>query len=151
MKLMATRPTVNNAKRLIVLMAFFLTTLIGRGQAIDWSTTRNWKIYALNNKEAYFYPVDTLVNFKSASMNDSTVLSFLSKASILPKNKGATWMGVYIASYETEDKQRRKLILSSYGGFFFDSYTQRYYGLPKELRKDWNDFVVKNLEKVFEE
>lgn len=152
MKLMEIKGIVSDfMKRTIFFLLVFLGTMICHGQTIDWSKTRNWRIYSLNNKEAYFYPVDTLKNFKSVAMSDSNVISYLSRGRVWEKGKGATWMGIYIASYETIDKDVRKVVISSYGGFLFDSQSQRYYELPKELRKDWNDFIMENLKLVFEE
>ena len=138
-------------KQLIFLISFTLTTFFCRSQTIDWSTTRNWKIYALNTKAAYSYPVDTLSNFKNVRMNDSAVISFLTKSVIWPKGKGATWMGLYISSYEAADKKLRKIVISSYGGFLFEQDSRRYYELPENLRQSWNDFLINNLQKVFEE
>jgi hypothetical protein len=152
MKHMEIKEIVNNyMKQLVFLIVFIQFTLGCSAQKDYWKHSRNWKIYALNNNEAYFYRVDTLANFPSAAMNDTTVISFLSRSTIWPKGKGGTWMGVYIASYETADKEVRKIVLSNYGGFLFDSWSRRYYELPKELRKEWNDFIMENLQKVFEQ
>ncbi|MEP7372314.1 MAG: hypothetical protein ABI675_02925 [Chitinophagaceae bacterium] len=138
-------------KQVIIFILIIQTSLPGRTQEIDWATTHNWKIYALNNKEAYYYSADTLMNFKSVRMNDSAVISFLSNSVVWPSGKSGTWMGVYIASYENADKQFRKVVLSSYGGFLFESKSRRYYELPRNLRQSWNDFIVENLKNVFEE
>jgi hypothetical protein len=137
-------------KWLLILILIFQASMSAKAQEVDWSKTRNWKIYALNNNEAYFYSVDTLYNFKNARMDDSSVTSYLSHAIPWSKGKSGTWMGLYIASYETPDRQIRKVVISSYGGFLFDSWSRRYYELPKELRKSWNDFIMENLQKVFE-
>lgn len=138
-------------KPLIVLILFFQVPIYSKGQQIDWSKTQHWRIYALNNQEAYYYSADTLPNIKSVPMDDSTVISFLSKGVLWPKGKRGTWMGLFIASYETVDRQLKKVVISSYGGFLFESASCRYYELPKEIRGRWNDFVNQHLQKVFEE
>jgi hypothetical protein len=148
---METKVIVNNFLKGWIFFMIFFSCEVSRGQTIDWSTTNNWRIYALNNKEAYFYSADTLANFKSVVMNDSIVISYLTHAKAWPVSKSGTWMGIYIASYETVAKVRQKIVLSSYGGFLFDSWSRRYYELPRELREGWNDYIMKNLKSAFEE
>ena len=138
-------------KHVVLVIILIKSVLYCHSQTIEWSTTRNWKIYALNNKAAFYYPVDTLVNFRSSLMNDSLVISFLSQCVVWSKGKVATWMGFYFASFETADKKLRKIVLSSYGGFIFDPLFKRYYELPGSLKQKWNNFLIGNLQKVFEE
>lgn len=138
-------------KRFFLFLLLFGVTFFCYSQTIEWSTTWNWKIYKLNNKNAFYYPVDTLVNFESAPMNDSAVILFLSHAVVWPKGKAGTWMGLYIGTYETADKELRKVIFSSYGGFLFESASRQYYELPRNLRQEWNNFLIGNLQKVFGE
>lgn len=92
---------------------------------------------------------DTLSSFKKVALSDSTVYEYLSRAKLLPKSTNPAWMGFYIATYETTDHRLRKVIFSNYGGFYFDSFTKRYYELPQSLRNDWNTFLSKYQDKLF--
>jgi len=77
-------------------------------------------------------------------MPDSIMKSFLSSASIWPKEKTSLWMGLFVASFETSGNETKKIIISSYGGFIFDPAEKRYYELPKEVRDDWYHFINDN-------
>jgi hypothetical protein len=141
---------LNSMKKLTIFLFLFQLCFLGCAQKQNWSSTHDWKIYALNNKEAYFYPVDTLGNFKSAELDDSTIISYLHSAKILPKQKVGVWMGVFIATYKTSDKNIHKVALSSYGGFLYDFSSKFYYEIQENSRQSWHTLINKNLGKVFE-
>lgn len=140
-------------KRIPIIISLFLLAsffTVCRSQPINWKQTGNWKIYALNKAAALSYPVDTLNQFKHIPLDDSTLISFLSQAKLLPKKMYATWMGFYITTYETPSHQLHKIIVSNYGGFLFDSSSKRYYELPEHLRDKWNAFITRDLDQLFE-
>lgn len=111
------------------------------GQVIDWKATSNWKLYNIHNKAGFSYPVDSLTFFKNIKLDDAAMNRFLISSSIWPKEKTSLWMGLFVASFETPAKETRKLIISSYGGFFYDPASKRYYELPEPERTAWYEFI----------
>lgn len=137
-------------KKILFIFLLIQISLSVCAQKTNWAATHNWKIYRLSGKQAYSYSVDTLSNFKSAKMGDSTIIAYLAQSKSLPKGKGSFWMGVFIATYETSDKKLNKVALSNYGGFFFDFSSKVYYELPEKSRQSWYTLINQSLEKVFE-
>jgi hypothetical protein len=135
---------------IILTISLFFWISCSQAQQVNWKQTRHWKIYALNKAAALSYPADTLNQFKHIELDDSTMSTFLSEASLLPKKKYAAWMGFYMTTYETPGHDLRKVILSNYGGFFFDSFSKRYYELPESLRDKWYAFISGHLDRLFE-
>jgi hypothetical protein len=138
-------------KRGIVIILFIFSGTVAAAQEINWKNTKNWKLYKLNSRAAFSYPVDTLLHFKNISLNDDTIRGFLSSASIWPKEKKTVWMGLLIATYETEDNRLRKINISNYAGFFFDDATGKYYELPERVRDKWMNYLNEKLDKLFSE
>ncbi len=129
--------------RLLLVLVLALPILC-YGQEIDWKATSNWKLYNIHNKAGFRYPVDSLTFFKSVRLDDSAMNRFLITSAIWPKEKTSLWMGLFVASFETPAKETRKLIISSYGGFFFDPASRRYYELKEADRKAWYEFINDN-------
>ncbi len=128
----------------ILLFTVLYLPIICCGQDIDWKTTSNWKLYNIHNKAGFRYPVDSLTFFKSVRLDDSAMNRFLITSTIWPKEKTSLWMGLFVASFETSAKEIRKLIISSYGGFFYDPTSRRYYELPEADRISWYQFINDN-------
>jgi len=105
-------------------------------------------MYNIHDRAGFQYSVDTLQNFKSVEMGDEKVLTFLKNAIYLPNEKSGVWMGLYVATCELEDKKTRKILLSNYGGFFYDELTKQYYELPVSKRNDWMEFLNENSKKT---
>jgi hypothetical protein len=136
-------------KQLLIFLCFTLSYISGISQTVNWKGTNHWKLYALNKSDALLYPVDTLSQFGHITLDDNSMIGFLSNAKLLPKSIYAAWMGFYIGSYETIDHQLRKIIFSNYGGFFYDSFSKRYYEIPQELHNKWDEFITKDLDELF--
>ena len=130
----------------VLLLAPGISPVFCTAQEIEWKSTTHWKLYNIFDDAAFRYPVDSLSFFKSIPLDDSTMKRFLKPASIWPKDKTSLWMGLFTASFETADNKTRKLIISSYGGFFYDSAEKRYYELPMEIRKEWYQFINDQLD-----
>jgi len=128
----------------ILLFTFFILPIYCCGQEIDWKATSNWKLYSIRNKAGFRYPVDSLAFFKSIRLDDSTMKGFLMSSTIWPKEKTSLWMGLFVVSFETPAKEIRKLVISSYGGFFYDPDSKRYYELPEIGRNAWYQFINDN-------
>ncbi|WP_177193708.1 hypothetical protein [Niastella yeongjuensis] len=82
-------------------------------------------------------------------LGDSAVIFLLSHAKLLPKEKYAAWQGFYIATYQTADHELRKVIFSNYGGFLYDSHSNRYYELLEKHREKWHKLITKDLDELF--
>ncbi len=130
----------------VQLLALSILPFFCTGQEIEWKNTKHWKLYNIFDNAAFRYPVDSLSFFKSLPLDDSTIKRFFSSATIWPKDKASLWMGLFTASFETGDSKTRKIIISTYGGFFYDSAEKRYYELPLELRKEWYLFINDQLD-----
>ncbi len=118
------------------------------GQEVIWKNSKNWKLYNIINKAGFTYSLDTLVSFQSTDLSNQTMHTFTNDISEWPKEKYSLWMGLYIATCELEDGKPRKIIISNYGGFFYDQLTKRYYELPIELKDQWLEFLNDNMKKM---
>ena len=131
-------------KKFRLLFLVLTLPILSHGQEIDWKTTSNWKLYNIHNKAGFRYPVDSLTFFKSVTLDDSAMNRFLIPSTIWPKEKTSLWMGLFVVSFETPSKETRKLIISSYGGFFYDPASKRYYELPAVQHAAWYQFLNDN-------
>ena len=135
----------------LIIFLWILTLLFSSvcyGQDINWIKTTHWKLYNIHDKAAFNYSVDTLQYFKNTPLDDSTMHHFLKPVSLWPVEKYSLWMGLFVASFETEDKRLQKIIISFYGGFFYDPLTKRYYELPEDERKAWYQYINDSAEKI---
>jgi hypothetical protein len=132
----------------VLIVVFMLFGDYSFSQEIAWQNTLHWKLYDIHGKKGFDYSPDTLQYFKNIPLADTEMHKFLTKAAIWPPEKYGLWMGLFVASYETLDNRPRKIIISSYGGFFYDSLTMRYYELPEEIRSDWQRFIIENADKI---
>lgn len=111
------------------------------GQEINWKASKNWKIYDLHGQAAIKCTLDTLQHFMSLTLNQDTMQTLLHDVTVWPKEKYSLWMGAYVVTCETENNKPRKLLISTYAGFFYDQTTRRYYQVPAELVDEWLDFL----------
>lgn len=125
----------------LILLTLLCTLQIAMAQDINWKNTRNWKLYDIHSQAGARYSLDTLQHFRSIGLNSDTLQTFLSGVTAWPADKYSMWMGLYIATCETEDKKLRKIIISTYGGFFYDQATRRYYQVEPELTSEWLEFL----------
>lgn len=134
---------------LFILIFILFETHICVGQDVNWKNARNWKLYNIQDKAGFKYSLDTLNSFQSINLKNEIMQTFMSNVSEWPKEKYSMWMGLFIATCETEDKKLRKVIISNYGGFFYDQLTMRYYELPDELKSPWLELLNGNSKKNF--
>jgi hypothetical protein len=110
-----------------------------------------WKVYNIQGKAGMKMPIDSLQNYKSVTLNDDTMKYFLVDAVLWPKGKYGVWMGAFTASIGDDVDNRRKILISTYGGFLFDDRTKNYYEIAEEKRKEWYDFLNVSIEKFGQE
>ena len=128
-------------KHSLIIIVCLLALQTGVAQEINWKNTRNWKLYNIYNQAGARYSLDTLQHFKSTVLNSDTMQSFLDGVTAWPPEKYSMWMGLFIVTCETEDKKPRKIIVSTYGGFFYDQITKRYYQIEPALASQWLEFL----------
>jgi hypothetical protein len=114
-------------------------------EAIDWVTTKDWKLYNIQAKRAFDWSFDTLRHFKCVTLNEDTMREFLNTVSPLPPERSPVWMGYYVASCRLSNGDYLKLEVSQYGGFFFEQRENRYYELSLPKRKDWLNFFAEKM------
>lgn len=132
----------------ILPLAFLLPAGSSFGQDTLWKHTSHWKLYDIHNKKGFTYSVDTLQYFKNVELDDNLMHGFLGKTILWPPEKYSMWMGLFIASYETKDKEMRKIVISSYGGFLYDALTKRYFEIPENDRAAWYQLIHNSADKI---
>jgi hypothetical protein len=130
-------------KSIILSICILLITISSASsQGLKWSTTKNWRLYEIKNKQDYKLSVDSLSKFRTLLVNLDTIQNFVNLAEAWPKDKYSMWMGRYLCTYEIEE-ETRKVDISVYEGFFFDENSKTYYQIPEafvdEWLKFWND------------
>jgi hypothetical protein len=116
-----------------------------KAQQASWSDTKNWKVYVSAGPAVFTIPADSLSLKKSNSLNDDSVQFYLKSVQPLPKDREPTWMGAWLGSYETSDGKLRKIEIGTYGGYFYDVSSDRYFSLPRPLIRPWQKFIAKNI------
>jgi len=114
-------------------------------QPQSWPTTKSWKVYASSGPEVFKVPVDSLPAIPSKLLDRDTVQFYLSKMQIVPDDRKPTWMGAWLASYESADGKLRKVEIGAYGGYFYDVSSEKYYSLPRNLILRWQRFISANI------
>jgi hypothetical protein len=125
--------------KLVLIIALSLLFFSGQAQEIKWSSTRDWKLYNLKGHGVFNYSVDTLINFKSYTLNQDSIIALIKNVTVISVEKQPIWMGAYVGSFEYEG-QKVKIEISYYGGFFYSEKDRKYYELSKELAKEWSDY-----------
>jgi hypothetical protein len=109
---------------------------------INWSATKDWKLYYIHSKRGYAFPIDTLINFKSVSLNQDSMKTFLHTVTEIPRETPPSWMGYYVASCRLPDGKLVKIEISQYGRFFFEEREKRYYELTEKVESDWLSYLT---------
>ena len=124
---------------IMLMIAFCLQN--DHNQQINWRTTKEWRIYKLRGHNLFSYPLDTLHNFQSHSLNQDSMIQFVEDAKVVPRDSIPVWMGEYVASCVFKDREL-KLEISTYGGFFYCEADQHVYQVPTGLIKEWQDYII---------
>ena len=132
----------------LLILVFIFKMQICIGQDVNWKNAQNWKLYNIHDRAGFRYSVDTLQNFKSIELNIKLMSAIMNNIVEWPKEKYSMWMGLYIATCEMGDKKLRKVIISSYGGFFFDELTKRYFEISPELNNQWYELLNESSKKM---
>jgi hypothetical protein len=104
----------------------------------------NWKLYTNpNSKLAFSYPKDSLTKLKNSKLNDDKMQSFLTTVKAIPKERIPVWMGYYVASCEKKEGATQIIVISTYGGFFYDEDLNQYFEISADVRMDWLNYLAK--------
>jgi hypothetical protein len=109
------------------------------GQDSDWRTATQWTIYNVQSDHVWKLPLDSLDRYVHQPLSNDTMSLYLSGAKAFSPH-GVVWMGVYITSCMLDNK-KRKIDISTYGGFFYDESRRTYYQIPVERQKGLYDFL----------
>jgi hypothetical protein len=111
-------------------------------QTVQWSDTKNWKIYNVDGNNVFTLTPDSLQQYKSLSLNNDSIQNFLKAAAPIPAGNVPLWMGAYAISYIIQGDQTKIIIVSTYAGFFYDPLIKTYFQLPKDLRTNWLNYLA---------
>lgn len=121
---------------------------LANAQEINWKNAKNWKLYDIHGQAGMRYTLDTLKYFKSILLDKDTMQMFCNQITAWPKEDYSVWMGLYVATCETEEKKLRKIVISTYGGFFYDPESKRYYQVPTDMTSDWLEFFNDSSKRI---
>ncbi len=138
-----TRVTSINMIRQIRFSLFLVSGLLAGchspGQVPDWSKAAQWMIYNVQSDHVWKLPPDSLDHFVHQQLSNDSMSLYLSGAKAVSLHS-PVWMGVYITTCVMDDK-KRKIDISTYGGFFYDESRRAYYQIPVERQKGFYDFL----------
>ena len=121
--------------------------------SIDWADTKEWRLYYIHSKRGFAFPIDTLRNFKSVSLNEDSMKTFLQTVTKVPVERTPVWMGYYVSSCQLPDGTPIKIEISQYGRFFYEERGKTYYQLTEQKQAEWLSYLTakwKSLEGVSE-
>jgi hypothetical protein len=111
---------------------------------LDWSKSSHWKIYKVPEPLIFKVPVDSLPQINSQTLQQDSMMMYIGTSTILPDSIKPIWMGGWVATYEFGD-QVHKIEISSYGAFFYDQSTNRFYQIPIGLKEEWMTYIHQKL------
>jgi hypothetical protein len=116
----------------------------------SWDSTKNWKVYHLTNfRRVVNIADDSLKYLENRSLDKDTLHELLCRAEkIVQGTEHIQWQGCYLVSYEAEEGQIRKVLVSMYGGFFYLQRDASYFQLPSEARQEWLSFFSDSYMKM---
>jgi hypothetical protein len=111
---------------------------------VDWRKSSHWKIYKVPEPIMFKIPIDSLAQTNSQTLRQDSILMYIGTSTILPDSIKPIWMGGWLATYEFGG-QIRKIEISSYGAFFYDQSSNRFYQIPIGLKEDWMTYIHQKL------
>lgn len=127
--------------KFVTSVALVIMSMHSVSAQIHWSETKDWKLYKAKTSILFKSTPDSLALMNAYPLNRDSIIAFLNESTILPKETpAAAWMGGFAATFKYDGKLR-KLLISSYGGYVFDSESKRYYQLPSERKNEWFEYI----------
>ncbi len=127
-------------KQLFLIGVCCILVATSRAQEVNYAKATEWRIYKVKSREAFVYPSDSLAMVRQRALNDDSVQLLISEAQPIPEAAAPLWMGCYLASYKGFDGRLRRVVVSTYGGFFYDVAASRYFRVSDEKQTVWLNF-----------
>ncbi len=124
----------------IYFLAALLISVVTSSCQVHWDKSTNWVLYRYQGNELFSISLDSLNSFQNIPLAQDSMNNYLSQIKIKRPKAATRWMGGYIATCHS-DGGLRKVVLSNYGGFFYDQKANAYYKLPTEKIDDWLSFL----------
>jgi hypothetical protein len=134
-----------------ILIALFVLAFLCqscRSQVTDWARTKHWKIYSIAGQRVFKISKDSLQNLPSSDLDGDSLRYFLSVTKTIPLDQTPVWMGSWLSSYESTNGRINKVEISTYGGFFYDEASSKYYEVPRELSAPWRIYINNRITKL---
>lgn len=122
-------------------MLVFRTVAISQnhplGTQIDWQKMSDWKLYQENKfTEVFRIPADSLRYMSSGPLSSDSMKRFLTGVEKID-GVNPQWMGCYLASCKDSQGHIYKVVVSHYGGFFYNPLNSGYYQVPSVESRNW--------------
>lgn len=127
-------------KSYLIILSLFLLSSEAFSQETDWQKATTWTLYDIKGKSIWKMSLDSLPMFPHKSLNGDSMQFFLAKTVTIPLQKAPVWMGAYPATCMLDHK-KRKIDISTYGGFFYDELGKQFYQIPLSVQKDWLNYL----------
>jgi len=127
-------------KMKIILISGLLMSVLTTSCQVNWNKTSNWTLYRYQGHGLFSISIDSLHSFQNIPLSQDSIQFFLSQVAIKHPRANTQWMGGYIVTCQIEGSLR-KVVISNYGGFFYDQLTKSYYQIPTEKIDDWLSFI----------
>ena len=128
-------------KNQILIIGMVLFGLSATGQSVDWQKASEWTLYAVHGKDMWQLSVDSLGQFRHVAMSGDSARYLLTNVTTLDDTKVQVWMGGFVVSCRL-DRQKRKLLVSSYNGFFYDGGSKHWYRVTADRQQEWQDYLT---------
>jgi hypothetical protein len=115
----------------------------------NWQTMSDWKLYRENNFNAVFrLPIDSLSIIQGGALSTDSIKTFLTGVEKI-EGVNPQWMGCYLASCKDIHGKIYKVIVSHYGGFFYNAAESSYYQVSPSQSRDWLLFFSNAYMRLF--
>jgi len=119
------------------------------GTRQDWKAMSDWKLYQENKFNVVFrIPLDSLASLTSGALSSDSMKMFLTGAEKI-EGVNPQWMGCYLATCKDPQGHIYKVVISHYGGFFYDPSQKTYYQVSAAVSRDWLTFFSSTYVRLF--
>ena len=134
----------------LLLLLILIGVRTGFGQVLKPSEAKHWRMYDEPPRTNQF-SLDSVVRYRSIPLSDVTVSNFLSNVDVWPKDKWSTWQGYYLCTAEFPDSGKVVLLVSRYGGFFYDIKHKQYYSVSEGVQADWLEYFNEQQAELYKD
>jgi hypothetical protein len=123
-----------------ILLAFMVLAFTHSQSPINWQQTSHWRLYKIKDSVQFSISADNLSLFKNYQLRSDSMVHFLHGIEPLPAEGSPVWMGGAVATC-LYDGKIRKILISSYGGFFYDQSSDTFFQLPAQMKDNWLEYI----------